>query len=316
MCVILACKSQKPTKEILDKCHAANGDGAGIFWFNETNKAQYKKGLLPAALFEIVEKLPLPFCIHFRASSIGGKSDLLTHPFEVTPESVLRLEGEAEQLLMHNGHFGDWKICLAAANLRFSQNETFSDTRAIARVISNGNTAFLKDMGKGKFILADAQRKKFSLYGDDFTEYEGILYSNMAWRYGRAYCQGGHVANQQVGPSPTENWDSLHTHLAAKVNPPVKLTNETKDGVTRTVVKKGEDKKTPPPTTPEELDILLARFQHSPELSKARQKKLFKRWCRQQSIGFVSWREMYRKMLESQAKNTTAPKLLTAGSQN
>ncbi len=295
---MLACKSSKPTLEIINKCHAANSDGAGIVWFDDTNLAKYKKGLNPTELFEIVEKLPLPFCIHFRASSPGfSKSNLLTHPFEVTEKSELKLEGECEKLLMHNGYISDWKMFLAARNLRFETNEVSSDSRAVARIISNDNQEFLKetikDTNKGKFIFIDAVRKKFGLYGDSFNEDNGILYSNLTWKHGKSYCQTS--TNVGVG-TEYGSYKEAKEKIVAPITSIVISNQKDADGILKPFVLNGDDTKKKisnpdtltsltsgneaAPVSPEEVKIILQRFSCPPNLSKEKQKKLFKRYCK------------------------------------
>lgn len=182
MCVILACKNKKPSLEILNKCHGRNSDGAGVGWFNSDGKVQYRKGLLDSSeVYKFIQHLELPFVIHFRAASIGGKSLLLTHPFEVTKESVLKMEGSTDKVVFHNGHVSDWEIYLAAANIEPDNKQPMSDTRAMAMIAANDNTKFLR-RAKGHYVVMDSKDVRFYLYGK-FDEEDGIAYSNLFWKY-------------------------------------------------------------------------------------------------------------------------------------
>ena len=220
MCVILACKANKPSRETIAKCYADNDDGAGIAWFTtkdgqfinaetvtpETQLiAKYKKGLNENEVVKLIEDTPLPFVVHFRASSVGGKNSLLTHPFEMTEKSELRTEGECDKLLIHNGTFSDWKICLAAKGLTDPLTEPMSDTRAIAMISSKGNDSFIKKINRGKFVVVDCQAQKFRLIGDTFIEEDGIYYSNLSWKSKLVHSQ-----NSQSNANSNSNSNSSH----------------------------------------------------------------------------------------------------------
>ena len=74
-------------------------------------------------------------------------------------------------------------------------DESMSDTRAIAMIISrNNNESFLSKIN-GKFVVIDSIKRKMRYYGD-FTEEDGIWYSNMTWKWKnttKSY-YGGHYA--------------------------------------------------------------------------------------------------------------------------
>ena len=117
MCVILLCKEKKPTDAVLEKCQTANSDGIGMAWLNkESRKATWEKNLSLYELKELVKKIELPFIIHFRNASKGGKSALLSHPLVISENSPLSFKGEADKLLFHNGTIHDWEVILAAAD--------------------------------------------------------------------------------------------------------------------------------------------------------------------------------------------------------
>lgn len=222
MCVILICKRQRPTLEILEKCHDRNNDGAGIAWFDDTDQAKYKKGFNdPEKVFEFTQKLKLPFIVHFRWASIGGRTDMLTHPFEVTSNSELKLEGQSHKLLFQNGTVSTWDMYLAAAGIDVPIGPV-SDSRALAMIISkHGNSKFLTKLPDSRFIVMDAIDRRFYIYGS-FTEENGIAYSNMFWKNGaskkkgcQTYCPG----NSQV------TYNNYSGHSQANNNNNNNLTN-------------------------------------------------------------------------------------------
>lgn len=182
MCVIVVADKKRPTLEIVNKCHAKNSDGGGIAWFNKKGKAEYRKGLNVQEIYDLTQSVPLPFVAHFRLASCGGKNELLTHPFEITKKSELKLAGQADKLLIHNGTFADWKICLAAANVDEPDvNSPLSDTRAIAMILARHRNYNFLDKISGRFIVMDATTKQFHFFGD-FDEEGGIWYSNLFWK--------------------------------------------------------------------------------------------------------------------------------------
>ncbi|MEK6878426.1 MAG: hypothetical protein AABY22_02400, partial [Nanoarchaeota archaeon] len=184
MCVIIICTERRPDRNVLDKCQIRNPHGIGVVWFgkNTENKdvAKYKKGIPTVdELTKLLDTMELPYAIHFRNSSIGGENPLLNHPFEVTRDSLLRLEGECDKLLMHNGHISEYETYLSAAGIYLDNKELISDSRAIAMLVSNENRRFLNRLSnKNKFMLADASAvnekgeiyQTFRYYGEYFDE--------------------------------------------------------------------------------------------------------------------------------------------------
>lgn len=183
MCVVLICESEKPSLEILTQCKNANSHGIGITWLNENNKAEYKKGIELDELYKLTLKLELPFVIHLRLASCGGQSELLCHPFEITRESQLRLQGECDKTLVHNGHIHEYERLLAAAGIYIEKNENnpMSDSRAIAMIASNNNEKFLHYL-TGNFVIVDSLEKKIRMFGN-FIEENGVHFSNMIWKF-------------------------------------------------------------------------------------------------------------------------------------
>lgn len=186
MCCIASCVDEKPTLDQIHRMYDDNSHGASISWINKKGLAQYKKGLSEDEVFKLVRETPLPFVLHFRQSSFSKDKEnkLLNHPFEVTIDSPLRLEGEAEKLLIHNGTIREYDLMLATANIQVGKDEPMTDTRAIAMMMAKDNEK-LPWRIPGKFVLIDSTRDKgkFRLTGD-FTLEGGILYSNLSWKWG------------------------------------------------------------------------------------------------------------------------------------
>lgn len=177
MCVIIVSEKEKPTLELLQKCEVANPDGGGFAW-RHNNKVRYHKGLTAGEIFKEQKSLPLPLVTHFRLATHGGKSPLLCHPFPVSRNAELSLEGLANKLLFHNGIWHDWKkLCiqtLMRKNIAFPSG-IISDSRAMAWFCYCWGTSMLSLISE-KVVVFTA--KNIEVYGDGWEQYEKHLVSN------------------------------------------------------------------------------------------------------------------------------------------
>ena len=182
MCVCLVVKSNRPSLDILTKCDNTNSDGMGIGYF-KNKQVHYKKGFTSVQeLFNFIQDIPLPFSVHFRLASCGGKNPLLIHPFEINRSSPLKMEGVCDKALFHNGHLSDHEKLLAAASIYPAKDEVMSDTRAIAMIMDN-NLKFVEHL-HGKYVIMDGATGLISITPfNDFTEIDGIYYSNTYWQH-------------------------------------------------------------------------------------------------------------------------------------
>lgn len=257
MCVVLICESEKPSLEILTQCRNANSHGIGITWLNENNKAEYKKGIELDELYELTLKLSLPFVLHFRLASCGGKPELLCHPFEITRESELKLQGECDKTLVHNGHIQEYERLLAAAGIYIEKNENnpMSDSRAIAMIAANNNEKFLHYL-TGNFVIIDSLEKKIRMFGS-FTEENGIHFSNMIWKF-RNHCNH-HIFER--------GWYDEHYNYNHEF-----ITNNSKINTQKELEKKSENIATVQERE-EEFDINQVQY-----MSRKERKKFWKRY--------------------------------------
>lgn len=182
MCLIAICVEKHLSKEAFETAFTKNDDGVGFAWFNEKNQTCFKKGFMKCdEAFAFSETLPLTHVIHFRAQSIGKICPELTHPFIVSKESPLDLEGETDKnLLFMNGTSAWWEEFLAASGRYREENELFSDARALAMIIAPDNERFLHKV-TAKFAIADNKAQKFYYFGD-FKNDNGIIFSNDSWK--------------------------------------------------------------------------------------------------------------------------------------
>ena len=197
MCLIILAVDKKPDMEIVRRAFLDNDDGASITWVNDKRKVEYIKGITTAEeVYNLSLATELPFVIHFRKTSTGLKTDpLLTHPFEISKDSPLKLYGETDRVLIHNGTEVDWRKCLAASGLTIPKDKAglpqdMSDTRAIAMILSQHKNNDFLFAATGKFVVvgygSPTDERAFRYYGD-FQEDDGILYSNLLWKWSKTY---------------------------------------------------------------------------------------------------------------------------------
>lgn len=219
MCVIIAGYKKKPDLEILEKCEHANAAGAGIAWVNKEGLVRYAKGLDAKGVNKILSGLGesgRPYAVHFRLATVGSESKELCHPFPISAEVEEELNGKADAVLFHNGHFTDWNdMCLKHAVLNNvpPPDGEMSDSRALAWLVHRLGPSVLEYVRGNKFALLSNEGLR--MYPHDMTgwvEKDGVFYSNMNWmgysgkhrssRYGKdddkeyeGYMAGGHYCS-------------------------------------------------------------------------------------------------------------------------
>ena len=182
MCVILVCTKRRPDVDTLNKCAKHNKDGVGIGWISKKT-VQFTKGITLDKVIKLANKLPLPYVIHFRLTSVGRVIPDLCHPFPISPKSPTILSGEASAVLFHNGHWNNWEESVlrhAIASNREIPDGEWSDTRAAAWIVHAVGTNFLRFIS-GKFAVLDPSG--ISLYGSDWYSENGVRFSNKHWQY-------------------------------------------------------------------------------------------------------------------------------------
>lgn len=176
MCLIIASRTGRPKEEYIRNGFANHPDGTGIAWF-EKDGVHYKKGLTVEETITMSKELPVGYVIHFRWASVGGKDKSLIHPFPISKDVILRPEGTAKSVLFHNGHWDSWNNVLVnhLSSRLVLPTGKWSDTRAIAFLVSIHGTPFLNLLDVGKFIVM-ANGKQYAF--GDFQEEDGVYYSN------------------------------------------------------------------------------------------------------------------------------------------
>lgn len=213
MCVIAICNGKQLTKDKFMACFEANDDGAGFAWIANGNICYSKGHMEKEDAWLVYENICMfPHVAHFRLCSAGGVCPELTHPFLITPDSPITLEGiGTDSVLFHNGTVGGYEMVLmsiAIANKKYPDGR-ISDTRVMAMATSILGDVVLRN-NSGKFVIVS--ENGFRRFGD-WTEDEGIWYSNMYWknRVKRAcWNNGWSYADKDYD----ENWGSQYSFPA------------------------------------------------------------------------------------------------------
>ncbi len=194
MCIIAYCKYRKLNNEELKNCFITNSDGIGIGW-QKKGLVYFKKGFMNLESFKEFYKdfSHFPHVVHFRTGTSGGKTPELTHPFKISLENPL--EGKTRKgVLFHNGVISNWreKLNLVAyycirKGIKFPDGE-FSDSRAVATLLSILGLNYMETIDTGKFIILLPY--KLILYGN-FIEEKGIYFSNASYFGTKVYTYGG-----------------------------------------------------------------------------------------------------------------------------
>jgi predicted glutamine amidotransferase len=186
-----------------------NPHGTGVSWVNQDGSLEYEKGLqTPEQVFELSQSKPLPQIIHMRIASVGTSDGLdgklLTHPFEVTKKSQLRLKGKLKKgsmLFTHNGTITKYEDMLTDAVI-FGNNKmlkgAISDSRVMAFCVANYGHEFIPHLDKDNYnkyaVLTSDGIIKYGNFHDE-SESEKIQASN---NYHHSYSNNGYVYGTSI----------------------------------------------------------------------------------------------------------------------
>ena len=187
MCVaiIIPGAAKWPSKETLLACEKANQHGGGIAWTDPDKRiVRWKKGITAEEIYEITQQVKPPGLIHFRISTAGGVVPELCHPFPVTKESSLALEGTAHQVMIHNGHFSKWDeiLLLKMPPGKKLPSGSLSDSRAMAWLASHYGQNFFLLTGE-KIACLDGMGRTVWYKPNAWTTIDGCEFSNTSWKW-------------------------------------------------------------------------------------------------------------------------------------
>jgi hypothetical protein len=199
MCLLMISTTGRPKKEYIENGFRNNPDGCGYSWFGDDGLVHWKKNVTLEEAIKASEELPIGFCMHMRWASIGPVTPGLCHPFPITKNVSLALEGSAKAVLYQNGTFQGYNNILMnhLSSRLVMPRGPFSDSRAIAFLLSIHGVNLLKLLDSaGKFVV---QTEGKNLGFGDFIEESGMKYSNSGFR---SYTRGtGVTTGVQCGTS-------------------------------------------------------------------------------------------------------------------
>jgi predicted glutamine amidotransferase len=198
MCIIAITKDRMLTQEEFENCWNHNPDGFGMAWHslykNGKQAINYVKGKMEHdeawKLYQGIKNTQM--ILHFRIKTAGDVCSELTHPFLISPTSPNCLEYRGDiPILFHNGSQYSWQDDCLDYVLKSEKRVTgnMSDSRWIAMDIGSRTDKHeiiieMLQQKQGKFVLMET--KKITYIGD-FTEEDGVFFSNTTYKTARSY---------------------------------------------------------------------------------------------------------------------------------
>ena len=283
MCVIAICDEERVTDEQVEQMFDANDAGAGIAWRDSvkekgvaTTVVRWQKGLDLEEVKKLCRDVPMPFTVHFRIPTEGGRTAALCHPFPVEKDVPLNIEGTTKGfVLFHNGHWSAWKNSSLEASVRSNTpvpSGKWSDTRAMAYHAAIYGPGILEFIEQKAVLFGTTRVEIFGPKGA-WDRVGNIWVSNKSWEgRGNSFRTNDHRRNF-AGIA----WPGRKELPAADA-----------DETTVVDVKSHEPSKQTRPQVPEGVDLdklpfeqVTAMFERE-EISKKQWKKQRRRWDLQQ----------------------------------
>lgn len=193
MCVIAVCKKRKMTLKEIEASNTRNDDGIGVAW-SDGQFCYYKKGMEVEEFKKWYSNFTFkPHVVHFRLTSVGEVCPELTHPFVVSAESEIRLDGRVKvPVLFHNGTFSEWSEWLMKLYLKAGRSipsGPWSDSRVIAVMLYHLGEEVLELLsGRYAIVYPSGEIKSFGPY---VTVEDDMEFSS------------------SIGNSDNKNWNSI-----------------------------------------------------------------------------------------------------------
>lgn len=230
MCLIIVADTARPKAKEIEDADSTNPDGLGIAYKESgSNLVTWRKGISVEELTALSQSVPLPYVMHFRLATHGGKSAGLCHPFPISRNVGTAVEGQAREVLFHNGIWNE--------HVQFtpSLRGSASDTRIMAWVLwrtgdeNRDGTAQQIATQAGRLVLFSPTRvMRFGQWEDgaraDDSTTDGCFYSNLnhCWTT-RSFNTTG--AYHGVWDEYDNRWGGYSLHgnktVFAKKTPPV-----------------------------------------------------------------------------------------------
>lgn len=231
MCLIIVADTARPTSQEIEDADNTNPDGLGIAYKEpDSNLVTWRKGISVEELTDLSQSVPLPYVMHFRLATHGGKSAGLCHPFPISRNVGTAVEGQAREVLFHNGVWNEH------AQFTPSLKGSASDTRIMAWVLwrtgdeNRDGTAKQIATQAGRLVLFSPTRlMRFGQWevGSKATDgtTDGCFYSNLnhCWTHpvGGVY-KGASYTMWDEWDNRYNKWDGYTLHGKKKATPQVK----------------------------------------------------------------------------------------------
>lgn len=219
MCCIAACRTTRLSRLMLDAMTASNRDGVGIAYI-DGKRVRWFKTMNHQQLYDMIEKLPLPYIVHARLATIGAKGPALAHPFPIESRPRLTEEGKAEQVLAHNGHISEWRMLLHLVEPKAKPEESeWSDSRAIAHIVALRGTKILDHLSGNRFAVLNSNG--ISTWGNwhkvGDIEYSSYVYqSTVPYQYRKDYWSDWDDLSSRMYTAPEDDRIKVERYLAAE----------------------------------------------------------------------------------------------------
>ena len=163
MCIILVANKKHLSREMIENSFENNPDGCGIAWPTGSH-VHFEKGMMTVdRMLELCDRAPLPHIAHFRIATQGGVRPELCHPFPVTRDVPLILEGDIDgPVLFHNGNWSSWRdniidklgrVDYEGHPISNVPNGKWSDTRAMAWMAAHFGKSVLELIDEKAVVL-------------------------------------------------------------------------------------------------------------------------------------------------------------------
>ncbi len=197
MCVLVVADKRRPTDEEMSKMASTNGDGAGIAW-REGDIVKWEKGLSLEEVAPLALNVPMPFVLHFRIASCGGKTKEMTHPFPLEKDIGLALSGQTKGfVLFHNGHWMTWRekgLDGAIRNKLKVPDGKWSDTRTMTWLAYLHGHSVLEFIDEKVILFGPNKIEIF--HPDGWFRVDDLLVSNRIWEHHYTTYPRGRNGNQ------------------------------------------------------------------------------------------------------------------------
>lgn len=201
MCCIAACRTTRLSRAMLDAMVSSNQDGVGMAW-TDGKKVRWFKTMNHEQLYDMIEKLPLPYIVHARLATVGAAGPALAHPFPIESQPRITEAGKAEQVFAHNGHIAEWRMLLHLTDPKVKPEESgWSDSRAIAHIVSLRGTKILDYLSGNRFAVLSSDG--IITWGSWYT-IDDVQYSSYPTTYRTQWHGFDHFESWRWPDDPTE----------------------------------------------------------------------------------------------------------------